>query len=166
MSMFRKKGYGCTMTNQRDHFPQGLKEYLHHDKVSPACTKAKAMHYAMPIIAIKQCPAVNESKAFTQTLVFFQSTGATNICGMNNLPGKPKMSLGYQTKWSTRDLSSALLRNRQPRSHDQDCQQSIFDVEVLAFTISTCQIYGNHCSLRHVQWVLWWTARSIVGNFE
>jgi len=86
------------MSNQRDHFPQGLKEYLHHDKVSPACTKAKAMHYAMPIIAIKQCPAVNESKAFTQTLVFFQSTGATNICGMNNLPGKPKMSLGYQTK--------------------------------------------------------------------
>jgi hypothetical protein len=48
----------------------------------------------MPIVAIKQTPAVkgsieppvNESKAFTKTLVSFQSTGATNICGVNNLP--------------------------------------------------------------------------------
>jgi hypothetical protein len=86
MTLFGKKGYGCTMTNRRDRFPQGLKEYLHHDKVPPGCAKAKAMRYVMPIVAIKQCPAGIESKAFTQTLVSFQSTGATNICGVNNLP--------------------------------------------------------------------------------
>ena len=72
------------MTNRCDCFPQGLKDYLHHDKVSNGCAKAKAMRYAMPIIAIKQCPAVIESKAFTQTLVSFQLTGATDICGVNN----------------------------------------------------------------------------------
>ncbi len=44
------------------------------------------MHFAMPIVAIKQQPAVEESKAYTKTLVSFQSTGATNICGVNNLP--------------------------------------------------------------------------------
>ena len=86
MKLFGKKGYSCTMTNLRDRFPQGLKEYLHHGKVSNGCAKAKAMRYAMPIIAIKQCPAVIESKAFTQTLVSFQSTSATNICVVNNLP--------------------------------------------------------------------------------
>jgi hypothetical protein len=85
MKLFGKKGYSCTMTNLRDRFPQGLKEYLHHGKVSNGCAKAKAMCYAMPIIVIKQCPAVNESKAFTQTLVSFQSTGVMNICGVNNL---------------------------------------------------------------------------------
>ena len=94
MNMLGRKGYGCTMTNRRDRFPVGLKPYLHHEKVAPGCPKAKAMRYAMPIVAIKQTPAVkgsieppvNESKAFTKTLVSFQSTGATNICGVNNLP--------------------------------------------------------------------------------
>jgi hypothetical protein len=41
----------------------------------------------MPIVAIKQQPAVGGSnKAYTKTLVSFQSTGATNIGGVNNLP--------------------------------------------------------------------------------
>ncbi len=44
------------------------------------------MHFAMPIVAIKQQPAVEESKAYKKTLVSFQSSGATNICGVNNLP--------------------------------------------------------------------------------
>ncbi len=44
------------------------------------------MRFAMPIVAVKQQPAVEESKAYTKTLVSFQSTGATNICGENNLP--------------------------------------------------------------------------------
>ncbi len=69
--MIEKKGYSCTMTNRHDRFPQDLKEYLHHEKVPNGYSKAKAMHYAMPIVAIKQCPAVNESKAFTQTFVSF-----------------------------------------------------------------------------------------------
>ncbi len=43
MKLFGKKGYGCTMTNHRDCFPQGMKEYLHHEKVSNGCGKAKAI---------------------------------------------------------------------------------------------------------------------------
>ncbi len=39
----------------------------------------------MPIVAIKQQSAVEESKAYTKTLASFQSSGATNICGVNNL---------------------------------------------------------------------------------
>jgi hypothetical protein len=53
--------------------------------VVAGCPKAKAMRFAMPIVAIKQQPSVEESKAYTKTLVSFQSTGATNICGVNNL---------------------------------------------------------------------------------
>ncbi len=75
------KGYGTTMTNRRDRFPKGLKPYLHHDKVVAGCQKAKAFCYEMPIVAIKQQPAMGEStKAYTRTLISFQSTGATNIC--------------------------------------------------------------------------------------
>jgi hypothetical protein len=85
MDWLGRKGYGATMTNRRDHFPKGLKPYLHHDKVVAGCPKAKAMHFAVPIVAIKQQPAVEESKAYTKTLVSFQSMGATNICGVNNL---------------------------------------------------------------------------------
>ena len=87
IDLLGRKGYGATMTNRRDRFPKGLKPYLHHDKVLNGCPKAKAFRYEMPIVAIKQQPAVGGSnKAYTKTLVSFQSTGATNICGVNNLP--------------------------------------------------------------------------------
>ena len=87
MDLLGRKGYGATMTNHRDCFPKGLKPYLHHDKVLNGCPKAKAFRYEMPIVAIKQQPAVGGSnKAYTKTLFSFQSTGATNICGVNNLP--------------------------------------------------------------------------------
>jgi hypothetical protein len=51
------------MTNHQDCFPEGLKPYLYHDKVVAGCPKAKAIHFAMPIVAIKQQPAVKESEA-------------------------------------------------------------------------------------------------------
>jgi len=89
MKLIGRKGYGATMTNRRDRFPPGLKEYLHHDKVTTGCKKAKAMRFEMPIVAIKQeqGDANNASaRPYTRTLVSFQSTGATNICGVNNLP--------------------------------------------------------------------------------
>ncbi len=86
MDWLGREGYGATMTNRQDCFPKGLKPYLHHDKVVAGCPKAKAMCFAMPIVAIKQQPSVEESKTYTKTLVSFQSTGATNICGVNNLP--------------------------------------------------------------------------------
>ena len=85
MDWLGRKGCGTAMTNRQDCFPKGLKPYLHHDKVVAGTPKAKAMHFAMPIVTIKQQPAVEESKAYTKTLVSFQSTGATNICGVNNL---------------------------------------------------------------------------------
>jgi hypothetical protein len=84
--LLRRKGYGTTMTNRRDCFPKGLKPYLHHDKVVAGYPKAKVIHYAMPIVVIDQQPAMVESEAYTKTLVMFQSTGATNICGVDNLP--------------------------------------------------------------------------------
>jgi hypothetical protein len=89
MNLLGRKGYGTTMTNRRDRFPDGLKPYLHHEKVPPGCPKAKAMRFEMPIVAIKQVPAPvddESAKAYTRTMVSFQSTGATNICGVNNLP--------------------------------------------------------------------------------
>ena len=79
-------GYGLTITNRRDRFPKQLKAHLHHDKTKPGCPKAKAARYENPIVAISQVAATETTKAYTKTLVSFQSTGATNICGVNNLP--------------------------------------------------------------------------------
>ena len=92
MKLLGSKGYGATMTNRRDRFPEGLKPYLHHEGVKSGCPKARAMRFDNPIVAIKQVPAVEDedgsikAKACTRTLVSFQSTGPTNICGVNNLP--------------------------------------------------------------------------------
>jgi hypothetical protein len=87
------KGFGITQTCRRDRFPEGLKPFLHHEMVAPGCLRSKAMRYEKPIVAIKQVAAkmvennaAASHKAYTKTLVSFQSTGATNICGVNNLP--------------------------------------------------------------------------------
>ena len=88
MELLGRKGYGTTMTNHLDCFTDGLKPYLHHKKVPPGCPKAKAMRFEMPIVAIKQelAPADDSAKAYTRTMVSFQSTGKTNICGVISLP--------------------------------------------------------------------------------
>ena len=50
----------------------------------------KAMWFEKLIIAVMQVPAGKKdgkaTKPYTKTLVSFQSTGATNISGMNNVP--------------------------------------------------------------------------------
>ena len=81
-----KMGFGLTMTTRRDRFPKGLKPFLHHDKTKPGDLRAKAMRCENPIVAICQVIATSETKAYTKTHVSFQSTGATNISGVNNLP--------------------------------------------------------------------------------
>ena len=79
-------GFGLTLTNRRDRFPTGTKPYFHHGKTTPGCPKGKAARYENPIVAVKQTPASTNAKAYTRTQVSFQSTGATNIQGVNNLP--------------------------------------------------------------------------------
>lgn len=79
------KGFGLTMTCRRDRLPTGLKPYLHHEKVLPTDQRAKCMRFEQPIVAIKKVEATEDSKAYTRTHVSFQSTGATNISGVNNL---------------------------------------------------------------------------------
>ena len=85
-----ERDFGITQTCHRDRFLVGLKEYLHHEVVDAKDARPKAMRFEKPIIAVKQVPAgKNDGKAtkpYTKTLVSFQSTGATNISGMNNLP--------------------------------------------------------------------------------
>jgi hypothetical protein len=86
-----ERGFGITQTCRRDRFPMGLKEYyLHHEVVDAKDARPKAMRFEKPIIAVKQVPAGKKggkaTKPYTKTLVSFQSTGTTNISGVNNLP--------------------------------------------------------------------------------
>ncbi len=85
-----RKGFGITQICCCDCFPEGLKEYLHHEVVNAGDARPKAMRFEKPIVAVKQVPAGNDggvaTKPYTKTLVSFQSTSATNISGVNNLP--------------------------------------------------------------------------------
>ena len=47
---------------------------------------AKAMRYKNPIVGVRQVKATPVSKAYTENIVSFQSTGPTYISGGNNLP--------------------------------------------------------------------------------
>ena len=106
-------GWGGTFTNRRDRFPEGLKDHVHKEKVAPGDAKAKAMRYQNPIFARKQVQANKGKKAYTRTLVSFQSTGATNISGVNNLPSiglyvKPKCrGRGEGKRWWGIEMNEA-----------------------------------------------------------
>lgn len=115
MEFIGERGFGITMTCRRDRLPAGLKQYLHHEKKEGSDPRQKVMKYHQPIVAIKQVPApattdpvtamidpalapatatapapvmaaATTKKAYTMTLVSFQSTSSTNITGVNNLP--------------------------------------------------------------------------------
>ncbi len=153
MNLLGMKGYGTTMTNCRDRFLDGLKPYLHHEKVPPGCPKAKAMRFEMPIVAIKQvlAPADDESaKAYTRMMVSFQSSGATNICRVNNLP---LVSLYVSKRVRAKRQSKRVWGI-----------ELLYHVEVLARFIPPRTSNGRGCCLRHVHGVCRWTARQFVGN--
>ncbi len=85
-----KRGYGLTLTTRRDRFPKDLKQYLHHRKekmTGDLAKRAKAMRYEKPIVGVCQVPENQEANemAYTKTLTSFQSTGCTNISGVNNI---------------------------------------------------------------------------------
>jgi hypothetical protein len=63
-----------------------LKQYLHHEKKDSTDARMKVMRYENPICAIKYVAGTATTKAFTKALVSFQSTGSTNLSGVNNLP--------------------------------------------------------------------------------
>ena len=86
MDYIGKLGFGMTCTCRRDRLPSEIKPFLHHEKEQATNPKCRVMRYQQPIIAIKQVPATGTDMAYTKTLVSFQSTGSTNIAGVNNLP--------------------------------------------------------------------------------
>jgi hypothetical protein len=86
MKFIGTKSYGITVTCHRDRFPTDLKQYLHREKNKPGDKMAKAMRYENPIVGLRQVKATKVSKAYTGNIVSFQSTGPTNISGVNNLP--------------------------------------------------------------------------------
>jgi hypothetical protein len=85
MEYIGRKGFGITTTCRRDRFPQGLKDYLHHEKVASTDKRTRVARFEQPILAVKHVGISGTDKAYTQTLVSFQSTGATNLTGVNNL---------------------------------------------------------------------------------
>ena len=89
------KGFAGTRTLRRDRFPKNLKQFMHHEKVSPGDGRAKAHRYENPILAVKHFEATPTTKAYTRCIVSFQSTGATNIEMTNSLPS---LTLYVKTK--------------------------------------------------------------------
>lgn len=99
------KGYGMTATCARDRIPKEIKPYTHHTKVDATHPRCKAMRYENPVVAIKQCKAENDNKkAYTKTFVSFQSTGGTNIIGVNNLLSV-KLYVGQKERGRKKDGS-------------------------------------------------------------
>ena len=86
MDWLGAKGYGMTATCARNRIPGNIKPYTHHEQFDSTHLRCKVMRFQNPIVAIQQCKADGDKKAYTKTFVSFQSTGGTNIIGVNNLP--------------------------------------------------------------------------------
>ena len=86
MDWLGAKGYGMTATCARNRIPANIKPYTHCEQVDSTHLQCKVLRFENPIVAIQQCKADGDKKAYTKTFVSFQSTGGTNIIGVNNLP--------------------------------------------------------------------------------
>ncbi|KAL7528119.1 hypothetical protein ACHAXR_005384 [Thalassiosira sp. AJA248-18] len=138
------KGYGLTMTTRRDRYPRGLKPYLHHEKVLPGDKKAKVMKYENPIFAVKEEQATPTTTAFTKTHVSFQSTGATNISGVNNLPS---LSLYVTTKERGRGSKKRVWGIEQNEGRDTYLQH-YYGIDNVDHMIKIAMI-------RYITWKYW-----------
>ncbi len=85
MSFMGENSFGMTCTCLRDRFPPGLKRYFNHEKVISTDKRTRVARFEQPIFAVKRLQAKDNKKPYTRTLVSFQSTGVTNIAGVNNL---------------------------------------------------------------------------------
>lgn len=85
MSFMGENGFGMTCTCRRDRFPPGLKRYFNHEKVVSTDKRTRVARFEQPIFAVNRVQAKDDKKPYTRTMVSFQSTGATNIAGVNNL---------------------------------------------------------------------------------
>ena len=85
MEWLGRKGYGMTATCARNRIPKAIKPFTHHSTVDSTHARCKAMRFESPVVAIQQHAAENGAAAYTKTFVSFQSTGGTNIIGVNNL---------------------------------------------------------------------------------
>lgn len=105
------KGYGMTATCARNRIPTNIKPYTHHLQFDSSHPRSKAMRFENPIVAIQQCKAEEGKKAYTKTFVSFQSTGGTNIIGVNNL------------------LSANLYVGRKERGRMKNGQKRVYGIE-------------------------------------
>lgn len=96
MSFLGESGFGMTVTCRRDRFPPGLKNYFNHEKVASTDRRTRVARFEQPIIAVKRVQGDGDKKPYYRTFVSFQSTGATNIAGVNNLPS---LTLYVQPKY-------------------------------------------------------------------
>lgn len=90
LQMIGEKGGSMTATSRKDRIPKQAKPYLHHEKIESSSklklSRAKVGRFQNPITVIKKFAAAGNKKAFYLSGVSFQSTGPTNIFGVNNLP--------------------------------------------------------------------------------
>ncbi len=73
--------------------------------------RTRVARFEQPILAVKRVDAEGEKKVYTRTMVSFQSTGATNIAGVNNLMS---LTLYVQPKfreWKSKKFAWATEQN-------------------------------------------------------
>ena len=75
------------------------------------------MRYENPVVAIQQCQAMDGKKAYTKTFVSFQSTGGTNIIGVNNLPSV-KLYVGQKERGRKKDGSKRVYGIKQNEARE------------------------------------------------
>jgi hypothetical protein len=87
MDYIGKNGFNITTSCCCDCFLKGLKDYfhLHHKKIPSHDKRTRASWFKQSIFAVKRAEKDNDKKAYTSTVVSFQSTGVTTISGVINL---------------------------------------------------------------------------------
>ena len=125
------KGYGFTATCARNRIPSTIKPYTHHTTVDSTHLRCKAMRYENPVVAIQQCQAMDGKKAYTKTFVSFQSTGGTNIIGVNNLPSV-KLYVGQKERGWKKDGSSESTESNRMRR-----ERPILDITMVLIMLTT-----------------------------
>jgi hypothetical protein len=115
---------------------------------------AKAMRYQNQIVGVRQVKATQVPKAYIENIVSLQSTGPTNISGINNLP-----SLQLYVTERVRGRGGGVWAIKQNEARETYLNH-YFGMYVadhmikIQQTSTSCESIGMRLIYMHSQWVL------------
>ena len=163
------EGFAATLTTRRDRLPKEIDgKYLHKERTGTAPV-TKVARFLQPIVAVKPVKKVDPNPetgeggkpGYLLTHVSFQSTGSTNIAGVNNI---------QRCKSYVRKRERGRGKDKRRWGIEMNEGRQLYLAKYHA--VDTTDHYADICDMFYISWKYWHSpmilafALAVIGAFD